>query len=1036
MTTDYKTSKEAFVSGMTGSSIGHINLVSLVALSSVALHSALRTRLPSNKSIHFPTEVAILVSPLLLSVTLFANAPVLLSLLILIPTGLLLLIPARETGTFLPSSLSPSRASSQERDGTRENGDAKTLLISPSFRVRWRSARALMDLGVGSFVFSQGIVSAIPLIKDPSYLTAPFPQKVGTVIRKCAPVLLLGLLRTVSVKGTEYPEHVTEYGTHWNFFITLALIPILQVLLHPFMLKIPISLLGVLVALSHQAALSWGGLMNFVFNAPRTGPISSNKEGLVSLTGYLAIHLLGLSTGTLVLPPSPSYFRRRQQQLAQGGKHTHDSSSDSDSGDATTAKNHGRSAALEQKRENDKTAIELCSYAVVWWILLGIAKVLGLGGDISRRLVNIQYIVWVAAFNTTFLLGYLVLDLFFFGSPLSKSVYSPTSKLKVHPDPVVISRSRRDGRMRDDVAQSAPALFDAVNRNGLVLFLLANIATGLINLSMSTMYTSDWIAMLVLSLMAALRINQSYVREPGASNSGKHLRLDTGRRPEDSASSIVIVSLGSGALGSVFLASAVLANAIPPAHLTERTELTTSSTQVEFTSKFLDGVKLSSVRNSGVCETTPGVNQISGYINVGANMSMWFWFFESRHDPETAPFTLWYSIIFLLSQLDILRTSRYKAQWWSRMFVDDWTFPRAHVWISWNNLSNIIYIDQPIGTGFSFGTVDVNSTFAASPAVWTAFQILFESGEFSKYQSREFIFATESYGGHYGPAFVTYFDEQNAKIADGTLEGETITVSALMINKCETISDHLTSLLIGTASYSGWYDPLLQNKAYVDFATFAPGYGQLQSDEVLAALNESFYEVGGCKDQELACYAAGETSSSNRICRTADNFCIENVFVPAVGDRDSDDLRQNASSPNPFPPEFYVSFLRNPIIVAKIGAQQNGDDARTLLPQLSALANSRLKILIWAGDADINCNWLGGHASVLAMDWYGNETLHKTPFTNMTIHGSPVAAIQNVDNFSFARVYLAGHEVPAFQPEAALEIFSQIIRKEQLHSVE
>jgi uncharacterized Zn-binding protein involved in type VI secretion len=43
-----------------------------------------------------------------------------------------------------------------------------------------------------------------------------------------------------------------------------------------------------------------------------------------------------------------------------------------------------------------------------------------------------------------------------------------------------------------------------------------------------------------------------------------------------------------------------------------------------------------------------------------------------------------------------------------------------------------------------------------------------------------------------------------------------------------------------------------------------------------------------------------------------------------------------------------------------------------------------------------------GHASVLAMDWYGNETLHTTPFTNMTIDGIPVAAVQNVDNFSFA----------------------------------
>lgn len=66
---------------------------------------------------------------------------------------------------------------------------------------------------------------------------------------------------------------------------------------------------------------------------------------------------------------------------------------------------------------------------------------------------------------------------------------------------------------------------------------------------------------------------------------------------------------------------------------------------------------------------------------------------------------------------------------------------------------------------------------------------------------------------------------------------------------------------------------------------------------------------------------------------------------------------------------------------------------------------------------------------MLAMNWFGNETLHRTPFTNMTIHGESVAAVQNVENFSFAyvlhpsttgaalidfvsrRVYQAGHEI-------------------------
>ena len=31
------------------------------------------------------------------------------------------------------------------------------------------------------------------------------------------------------------------------------------------------------------------------------------------------------------------------------------------------------------------------------------------------------------------------------------------------------------------------------------------------------------------------------------------------------------------------------------------------------------------VTNSGICETTRGVNQYSGYLSVGSSMNMWFW---------------------------------------------------------------------------------------------------------------------------------------------------------------------------------------------------------------------------------------------------------------------------------------------------------------------------------------------------------------------------------------------------------------------------
>lgn len=130
------------------------------------------------------------------------------------------------------------------------------------------------------------------------------------------------------------------------------------------------------------------------------------------------------------------------------------------------------------------------------------------------------------------MLGYLLLDLLFFASPMSKSVYSPTSKLKVHPEvrrkdsihstyPSSPSTAAPAAEVAPEKRGSAPTLLDAVNKNGLVLFLLvrthghkrysmwltivhpkANVVTGLINLSIPTMYASDGLAMVVLGSYA------------------------------------------------------------------------------------------------------------------------------------------------------------------------------------------------------------------------------------------------------------------------------------------------------------------------------------------------------------------------------------------------------------------------------------------------------------------------------------------------------------------------------------------------------
>ncbi len=73
-----------------------------------------------------------------------------------------------------------------------------------------------------------------------------------------------------------------------------------------------------------------------------------------------------------------------------------------------------------------------------------------------------------------------------------------------------------------------------------------------------------------------------------------------------------------------------------------------------------------------------------------------------------------------------------------------------------------------------------DSTPHAAPAIWKMVQAFLT--QFPEYESRDFGLFTESYGGHYGPEFAYYFEQQNAAIDAGTITGEKINLVALGIN--------------------------------------------------------------------------------------------------------------------------------------------------------------------------------------------------------------------------------------------------------------
>lgn len=155
----------------------------------------------------------------------------------------------------------------------------------------------------------------------------------------------------------------------------------------------------------------------------------------------------------------------------------------------------------------------------------------------------------------------------------------------------------------------------------------------------------------------------------------------------------------------------------------------------------------------------------------------------------------------------------------------------------------------------------------------------------------------QSYGGHYGPEFAHYIQQQNAAIKSGSVTGENINLIGLGVN-------------------NGWVDSAIQEKAYIDFS-YHNSYKQLisssQRARFLSAYNSS------CLPAIKKCYQTG----TNADCTNADSVCANNIEGPisSSGDFDVYDIRQPAD--DPYPPKTYSTYLSDPKVVKAIGARTN-----------------------------------------------------------------------------------------------------------------
>ncbi|GAB2286879.1 Protein cbp3, mitochondrial [Dionaea muscipula] len=324
----------------------------------------------------------------------------------------------------------------------------------------------------------------------------------------------------------------------------------------------------------------------------------------------------------------------------------------------------------------------------------------------------------------------------------------------------------------------------------------------------------------------------------------------------------------------------------------------------------------------------------------------------------------------------------------------------------WDQASNLIYVDQPTGTGFSYSTDrrDIRHTEdGVSDDLYDFLQAFFRAHP--EYANNDFYITGESYAGHYIPAFA-------ARVHRGNKANEGIHIN-----------------LKGFAIGNGLTDPAIQYRAYTDYALDMglikkPAYNSI--NKILPVCETAIKLCG--TDGTLSCMAA------YFVCNT-----VFSSIMALAGDTNYYDIRIKCEGSLCYDFSNMESFLNKKSVKTALGVENIDfvscsptvyqamlvDWMRNLEVGIPALLEDGIQLLIYAGEYDLICNWLGNSRWVHAMEWKGQKDFTAASEVSFEVDGSEAGVLKSYGPLSFLKVHDAGHMVPMDQPKAALEMLKR-----------
>lgn len=470
--------KEAFIRNLNGTSITEISSGLGVTTLSILFRGLLFICLHRKTSVisnswkgDFFIDYVLLVLPLVLSCTIFSDVlHIVLLCIVALCLVLFYCISTKRNKSIKASLCNICQSFLNAHVGNGTVPAVTTLRVSlnvltavsilgvdfPIFPRRYAKTETygtgVMDIGVGCFIFGNALVS--PEARTQERVACSHVKK---QVLSVWPLIVLGLARLISVKAIDYQEHVTEYGVHWNFFFTLAIVRVLSSLLLSLVPPQRIWFVAATIIIGYQLFLEVTDLKSFLLygsdgQGTRVGFLNANREGIFSVIGYVGIYMIGVQVGLYVL----------------------------------------------KKRILVKEWIRaICSLVILSSVLFISIIVLEIYVEpVSRRMANLPFCLWIVGQCVAWLCSFLICDLILafaeYMTPGSNVQSTWNIQNSSHPSIKKVTPTK------DSKKEAHQCLIEAINRNQLLYFLIANILTGIVNMTIDTMHSSSLFSLFML----------------------------------------------------------------------------------------------------------------------------------------------------------------------------------------------------------------------------------------------------------------------------------------------------------------------------------------------------------------------------------------------------------------------------------------------------------------------------------------------------------------------------------------------------------